>query len=563
MNFKKIISIFIAFLIILQLGLPSWTVFAADAPSAYQTFNKNLSKELNSYIKKSGGTITLEYRDLTSSEEFNLNSNKMMSAASTIKLPLAMYIMELAANKKINLNEKLTYKRHHYYGGSGVIQFQKVGSKYTIRDLVQKSMIHSDNIAFIMLREKVGRQNFVNYMKKIGGKYAYPNGKNMTSSNDLVIYANHLYHFSQKNELGKELVGYLKKTDFNTTIPKGIKGAETAHKVGMIPMSKIYNDVGIIYDTNPFALAIMTNNIEYKKSQKVIADIAAIVHKHHKTKNKALFVKAKGAAAVFEKPTGTLVQVASLSKGETYKVSAHKGNMYEILFGGKKVYIKKSDVTSYAKTDVDFLKNSLKKNGVIKARTKVTIKKSASENSKIIAMLNKGQTINVDSMKGDYYKVEIGQRISYVHKNQADLQFTNSIKQFEIKKDNSLLYKKVKDQYIKIGTLNKGQVFLRLTETGNYHVIQYGSSKAFVAKSSTLPVLSTKISGTTSQTQSEGTIKLQNDTQVYSSSKDTASTLATINKEETIGYLSISGEWYKINIAGRIGYVKIQDLELE
>lgn len=97
--------------------LPSYQAEAAIL-SSYQTFNQNLSKELIQYIKKSGGTITLHYREFSTGDEIKINSTSATKAASTIKLPLALYVMELAAEKKINLDEKLTYKRHHYYGGS-------------------------------------------------------------------------------------------------------------------------------------------------------------------------------------------------------------------------------------------------------------------------------------------------------------------------------------------------------------------------------------------------------------------------------------------------------------
>lgn len=263
--------------------MPSKSASAASL-TVQQTFSSKVTAELKQYIKKAGGTVTIQYQDLKSGQGFQINGNKPMLAASTIKLPLTLYIMELAAKKKINLNQKLVYKKHHYYGGSGVIQYQKVGTAYTIRDLVKKAIIYSDNIAFIMLKERVGQANLIKFMKSLGGQYAYPNGHNYMSAADLTLYAKKLYQFSLTNPLGKELIGYMKKTIYNTTIPRGIKGPAIAHKVGMIPMYLVYNDVAIVFDHHPFVLAIMTKNISYNKSQKVIADLAAIVYKNHKAK---------------------------------------------------------------------------------------------------------------------------------------------------------------------------------------------------------------------------------------------------------------------------------------
>ncbi|MCM3567383.1 serine hydrolase [Neobacillus mesonae] len=277
--FRMILVVFLIFSLI----LPSFdlkTVAASDTG-----FSTKLSSELKNFIKKTGGTVTLQYKDLTTGEVVQINGKTSGRAASTIKLPLAIYIMEQASKGKINLNKKLKYKSYHYYGGSGIIQHKKVGTYFTIRDLVKYAMIYSDNIAFIMLKEYIGPGNFIKYMKSLGGQYAYPKGQNLTSANDLTIYAAKLYQFAGKSSYGKELVGYLEKTVYNTTIPRGIKGVPVAHKVGMIPEDRIYNDAAIVYDKKPFVLAVMTRNISYAKSQKVIADLAAIVYKHHKAKN--------------------------------------------------------------------------------------------------------------------------------------------------------------------------------------------------------------------------------------------------------------------------------------
>ncbi|WP_082193077.1 serine hydrolase [Bacillus rubiinfantis] len=283
MKVRHALKIVLVLCLLISIIIPGLKISKTEAASS--SFSTKLSTELKSYLKKTGGKVTIQYKDLSTGDVFQINGKSSGRAASTIKLPLALYVMEQASKGKINLNKTLTYKSYHYFGGSGIIQKKKVGTKFTIRQLVKYAMIYSDNIAFIMLKEYVGASNFQKYMNSIGGQYAYPrNGQTITSANDLTIYATELYQFSEKNKYGKELVGYLKETVYNTTIPRGIKGVPIAHKVGMIPASLIYNDVAIVYDKRPFVLAIMTQGIAYEKSQKVIADIAKIVYKHHKAK---------------------------------------------------------------------------------------------------------------------------------------------------------------------------------------------------------------------------------------------------------------------------------------
>lgn len=529
----------------------------ASVQNTYQLFNQNLSKELNQYIKKSGGSITLNYKEFSTGDEFQINSTSAKKAASTIKLPLALYVMELAASHKINLNEKLTYKKHHYYGGSGVIQKNKVGTKYTIRDLVKKAMIHSDNIAFIMLRERVGKNHFIAYMKKIGGKNAYPKGQNVTSSADLVVYATRLYNFSQSNALGRELVTYLKNTDYNTTIPQGIKGVQTAHKVGMIPMSRIYNDIGIVYDSNPYALAVMTNNISYAKSQKVIADIASIIHKHHKTKNAVSYAITKTATPIYSKPASNSITLGSFVKGESFKVLKNTGDMYEIQFGGVKAYIRKSAVYSYTTPPTrGFTNRTYSLKGLVMASANIRVLNSPASNSKVRVSLNKGAAIYFTELKGNYYTALIGNKFGYIHKDTVGLQFSPSVKYIEITQRNAEIYLWKEGSYIHIGNLRKGKVFARTKDVGAFNEVQIGSDRAYIKKKATKPIYSAAIV-IPAENKLINSIVLSEESLVYSTPEENAAgSLGKLLKGQEVYYTSMDNGWYVINFLGRTGYLK-------
>jgi beta-lactamase class A len=241
------------------------------------------SRELDSFIKQQNGFISFYYEDLTTNEVITHSGQIGLRAASTIKLPLVLYVYQLAAEKKLDLSMNLTYKKYHYYGGSGTIQNDPIGSTYTIRELVKKSIIYSDNIAFIMLKEMVGQQNFIQYLKNSGGTFAYPYGQNITSAKDLTCYMKNLYTFSASEKLGRELLFLLENTIFNVSVSDGIKDKAVAHKVGMIPKDNIYNDIALVNDENPYILAVMTQGIP-SQSEKLIATFAAKIEKIHQEK---------------------------------------------------------------------------------------------------------------------------------------------------------------------------------------------------------------------------------------------------------------------------------------
>lgn len=394
---------------------------AKTVESSYQVFKDLVSKELNAYIKKSGGTISLEYQDLITDETFQMKHTTGYMAASTIKLPLAMYIMELADQGKIDLAQKLTYKKHHYIGGSGVIQKDKKGTTYTIQDLVKKAMIYSDNIAYNMLKEKVGQKNYVAYMKNLGASYSSPNALDKTSAQDLVLYAKHLYDYSQKSANGEVLVGYLQQTIFNETIPKGVEGLKTAHKVGMIPMYKVSNDVAIVYDQNPFALAVMTNGLTYEKSKKVIADISTIIFTNHIKKNKVTYVIPKQDIPVYLNEKGDLASY-TLKKGFNFHVISSNGQWLGIELGQSTAYIKKNDVNSYSSAPIIEKTTTLAMDLIAETIIDTPILKTNSSENIVLAQLLKGTKIHVKDLGNGIYATLIGNRLGYIQSTNLEIE---------------------------------------------------------------------------------------------------------------------------------------------
>ncbi|NHM30030.1 hypothetical protein [Neobacillus terrae] len=71
---KKLLVVLMSISIILSLYQYPPKAKAATTPTAYQQFSQNLSRDLNSYIKKSGGDIRLQYSDLSNGDEYKLTT---------------------------------------------------------------------------------------------------------------------------------------------------------------------------------------------------------------------------------------------------------------------------------------------------------------------------------------------------------------------------------------------------------------------------------------------------------------------------------------------------------
>lgn len=391
-------------------------VISTVVPTKAQAISKapiktSLSKEIDQYLKKVGGSVGIEYVDLETGEKYTRKSKKGYIAASTGKLPLAMYIMELADQGKIDLNKKLTYHSYFYIGGSGVIQYDRVGTKYTIQTLIKKSMKYSDNIAFSMLRNYVGRDNYVKYMKKLGAQYSTSGAYQLTSAHDLSLYAQHLNETSYTSKNSRTLLKYLKHTIYNNGIPAGVGKDEVAHKIGMIYDIKVSHDYGVVYNEDPYILSIMTRGYSYNFSNKVISKISKIVKKHHKEKVK--YIKATSEVAFYQQ-LNTKKTMGTLQKNKVYKVLAEKNNWVSVKVGNVKRYIAPKTVKYYAKSPVNEKHSKVFYEKKVSAATTTALYQSRKKNTAPYIQLAKNAIVHVRKVDSNWYETVIGNQKVYI-----------------------------------------------------------------------------------------------------------------------------------------------------
>jgi beta-lactamase class A len=171
--------------------------------------------------------------------------------------------------------------------------YKLIGTEVTYRDLIQRMITRSSNLATNILIEKVGADNVMNLMKQLkandikvlrgveDGKAFEKGLNNTTTAYDLMIL---LRAIAQKKvaspEACDEMIKILQAQEFNTGIPAGLPdGTKVAHKTGWI--TKIRHDAAIVYPANnsPYVLVVLTKGIEdEKKGDKLISEISRVVY---------------------------------------------------------------------------------------------------------------------------------------------------------------------------------------------------------------------------------------------------------------------------------------------
>jgi beta-lactamase class A len=236
-----------------------------------------MKDNLIAYLRGLNGHYGVYYYNLATKESFGINEYEEFTAASTIKVPMNLYLYQKIKSGDVNPLGTLKYLKDDFEGGTGIIQTESFGKKYTIVQLSKLSITHSDNVAANMLLRFLGIKNVKNYMREIGGSVVKDN-KNVSCPRDLGLYMKYVYEFSNNNgDLGNELMDSLLNTKFKDRIPALLPSTiKVAHKIGT--QVNTVNDVGIVFKDKPYIISVMSKEADENKAPEEIAKISKMVY---------------------------------------------------------------------------------------------------------------------------------------------------------------------------------------------------------------------------------------------------------------------------------------------
>ncbi len=240
-------------------GSSGGTASPGESQDPWNPSYAELKDELQDYVSGLGGQWGIFFKDLTSGKTFGINEDLPVPAASTVKVPVVLYVANLVSQGKLSWNERLTYNSDRdWRGGAGSLQFTaKDGDSFSMRELAEKAIVESDNVAWKMLERRLGVGNIAGFMRTLGGTVVYPGGQNISTARDMATYMEAALNFARSNAEGEKLMYDLSHTIWNTGLNRFIGDrVEVGHKEGDI--TGVADDVGIIYADRPYILSIMS-----------------------------------------------------------------------------------------------------------------------------------------------------------------------------------------------------------------------------------------------------------------------------------------------------------------
>lgn len=248
--------------------------------------------------------VAVSYRDLGRPDSLDMDATVDFHAASTMKIPVMIEVLRAVDAGRLSLDQRvLLVNRFHsivdgspYRLDSGSDSdssvYTHVGERVAVRDLLERMVVRSSNLATNALIALVGAEQADASAHALGATHmrvlrgvedgkAFAAGRNnTTTAADLAVLLEHVeLGDALRPESARLMKEILLRQEFNDEIPAGVPaGTPVAHKTGAITAT--LHDAAIVYPAGraPYVLVVLTRAIpDEKVATRLIADISRLV----------------------------------------------------------------------------------------------------------------------------------------------------------------------------------------------------------------------------------------------------------------------------------------------
>jgi beta-lactamase class A len=252
-----------------------------------------------------GGIIGVAYHDLESGDTLYLNADDSFHAASTMKVPVMIELFRKIDAGKLRLDQEVPLANEFKSivdgspyslnpgDDSDSSAYLKVGSRVTVRELIDRMITRSSNLAtnaLIALADAkqadadahaLGARN-IRVLRGVEDTKAFQAGlNNTTTARDLAVLLEAIETGRAASRASCDAMrDILLRQEFSAEIPAGLPpGTRVAHKTGWI--TGVLHDAAIIYPPNrkPYVLVVLTRGIpDEKVARALIVDVSRMVY---------------------------------------------------------------------------------------------------------------------------------------------------------------------------------------------------------------------------------------------------------------------------------------------
>jgi beta-lactamase class A len=280
-------------------------VILAATPSGPEALRGALQERI---AQVKGASVAVVYQDLGDSKDaLFLEADRSFHAASTMKVPVMVEFFRQVDAGKLSLDQPIPLVNQF----SSIVDgspysldakededsalYERVGKPVPARELVERMITRSSNLATNSVIALVGAQRVTEMLRGLGAKQmtvlrgveddkAYQKGlSNSATARDLATLLAAIERGQTASASSTQAMRtILLAQELNDEIPAGLPpGTRVAHKTGQI--TGVLHDAAIVYPSGraPYILVVLTSGIpDEKVARALIVDISRQVYAH-------------------------------------------------------------------------------------------------------------------------------------------------------------------------------------------------------------------------------------------------------------------------------------------
>lgn len=275
-----------------QLIQPLVSVEQRKEDTSIESLKDLISKFLQSKIATGEiNTASVYFNDLVTNRCFIINPTEKFSAGSIIKIPVMMTYLKEAETNRAVLDKQIYFDSHFSIPEQNLYGEPLIEKRsYSVRSLISKMIIESDNDATALLTINLNREIFVELFKTLSLPKPDLSGVDyFFSVEECSRFLSVLFNSTYLNEENSEFaLSLLTKTTFNQGLQKYLAPSVIlAHKFGERNFNgePQLHETGIVYlEHKPYLLSVLTKGNSRMTKQntdlllpEVLATISRIV----------------------------------------------------------------------------------------------------------------------------------------------------------------------------------------------------------------------------------------------------------------------------------------------
>ena len=247
------------------------------APTSVGHDASSFTSGLKGYLNaQGGGTYGVYLEGLRSGVTVEVGDTTSMEAASVIKMPVALLLLQQADSGQIVFSDQIDLHPEDFMSGTGsLIYTAHPGDMFSYDQLLSLLIQQSDNTAWRALRRVLGDSQIDAYAASVGAGDCHQatNACSARSAGRTMAQLARGQLLSQTST--QRLLSLLETTQFNDWLPYYVgRTTAVAHKIGTDPGNGVANDCGVVFlSGDPFAICVFTTAPGQTGTQ-VIRDIA-------------------------------------------------------------------------------------------------------------------------------------------------------------------------------------------------------------------------------------------------------------------------------------------------